>query len=272
LTEYIKMTRIAICGAAGRMGKTLVDSVIASGATVAAGIERPGHPQLGSDLGEIAGVGALGVVLVDNITAVADEFDVLVDFTIADATELNVATCRKLGKQMVIGTTGLSAAQTLALHAAASDIGVVFAPNFSIGVNATFKLLEVAASILGDSVDIEIAETHHRHKVDAPSGTAVRMGEVIADALGRDLDAVAVYGREGLTGERDRPTIGFHSLRAGDVVGEHTVTFAGAGERLEITHRAHSRSNFAEGAVRSAIWVADKGAGLYNVADVLGLS
>ncbi len=180
--------------------------------------------------------------------------------------------CRRAGKKVVIGTTGYSDEQKAAINKAAEDIAIVLAPNFSVGVNLSLKLLEMAAKVMGDYTDIEIIEAHHRHKVDAPSGTALRMGEVIADTLGRDLKDCAIYGREGNTGERDRNTIGFSTIRAGDIVGEHTVMFADDGERLEITHKASSRMTFANGAVRAAVWLANKETGLYDMQDVLGLS
>ncbi len=266
------MVRVGITGAAGRMGRMLVTAIHEhEGLTLTAAIERQGHPLLASDAGEVAGVGHLGVTITDDLDSACDAFDVLIDFTIADATAANVEICRQHRRRMVIGTTGLSAAQIQALSAAAEDIALVFAPNYSVGVNVTFKLAEIAARILGDSVDIEITEAHHRHKVDAPSGTAIGLGQAVAGALGRSLDEVAVYGRSGLTGERDGREIGFHSIRAGEIVGDHTVLFASAGERVEITHRAQTRLNFAEGALRAAVWVANKEAGLCDMQDVLGL-
>ncbi|HIL95428.1 MAG TPA: 4-hydroxy-tetrahydrodipicolinate reductase [Pseudomonadales bacterium] len=266
------MTNIAVTGAAGRMGKTLIETILATdGVELTAAIERAGIPVIGSDAGEVAGVGPLSVKITDDLESVIDQFDVLIDFTIADATAGNLEICEKAGRKMVIGTTGLSANQTLRLQEVSSNIPIVYAPNYSVGVNATFKLIEVATAIFGDDVDIEITEAHHRHKVDAPAGTAVKMGEIVAATLNRDLGKVAVYGREGLTGERSRETIGFSSIRAGDIIGEHTVMFAGSGERLEITHRAHSRSNFAQGAVRSAIWISGETSGLFDMQDVLGL-
>jgi 4-hydroxy-tetrahydrodipicolinate reductase len=196
---------------------------------------------------------------------------VLIDFTRPQPTLANLAICRTTGRRMVIGTTGFSEAQKLEIAAAANDIGIVFAPNMSVGVNLCLKLLDMAARVLGDEVDIEVIEAHHRHKVDAPSGTALRMGEVVAAALGRDLASCAVYGREGNTGERDRRTIGFETIRAGDIVGDHTVLFAGTGERVEITHKASSRMTFANGAVRAAGWLMMHQTGLFDMQDVLGL-
>ncbi len=266
------MTRIAIVGAAGRMGRNLIQAVYdAEDKELGAAIERPDSSLLGSDAGELAGIGKLGVSLVDNLEQVLDDFDVLIDFTAPAATMQHVDICRNAGKAMVIGTTGLSDEEKDKLKEASADIGIMFAPNMSIGVNLCFKLLDMAARVLGDDVDIEVIEAHHRHKVDAPSGTALRMGEVVAEALGRDLSECAVYGREGHTGERDRKTIGFETIRAGDVVGDHTVLFAAMGERVEITHKASSRMTFANGAVRAAGWIKEKGNGLYDMQDVLGL-
>jgi 4-hydroxy-tetrahydrodipicolinate reductase len=265
------MTKIAITGAAGRMGKTLLEAVNQTeGTEVGVALERPGSSVVGVDAGELAGIGTLGVTVVDDIAA-AGAFDVLIDFTRPEVTLANLAVCRQRGSAMVIGTTGFTDVQKAELAAAAKDIPIVFAPNMSVGVNLCLKLLEMAAKVLGDTVDIEVIEAHHRHKVDAPSGTALRMGEVVADALGRDLKDCAVYGREGVTGERDRKTIGFETIRAGDIVGDHTVLFAGDGERVEITHKASSRMTFAGGAVRAAQWLEGREAGLYDMQDVLGL-
>ena len=197
--------------------------------------------------------------------------EVCIDFTLPESTVEHAGACRSRGCPMVIGTTGLSAGQLAALADAARDVAVVHAPNMSVGVNLCFKLLGIAARALGDGVDVEIIEAHHRHKVDAPSGTAVRMGEIIAAELGRDLAECAVYGREGHTGARDRRTIGFETIRAGDIVGEHTVMFGGDGERIELTHRSSSRANYAAGAVRAARWVVSRPPGLYDMQDVLGL-
>jgi 4-hydroxy-tetrahydrodipicolinate reductase len=200
------------------------------------------------------------------------EFDVLIDFTRPDASMPVIELCRQAGKKIVIGTTGYSDAQKAVIAEAAKDVAIVLAPNMSVGVNLALKLLEMTAKVMGDYTDIEVIEAHHRHKVDAPSGTALRMGEVIANSLGRNLKDCAIYGREGNTGERDRKTIGFSTIRAGDIVGEHTVMFADEGERVEITHKATSRMTFANGAVRAAVWLKDKPIGLYDMQDVLGLS
>ena len=266
------MRRIAVMGAAGRMGKTLIEAVLqAPGAVLAAAVDRPDSSLVGADAGELAGLGRIGVSLAGELERVLDDFDVLIDFTHPSVTLRNLAVCRQAGKAMVIGTTGFSPAEKQLLVEAAKDIPIVFAANFSVGVNLCLKLLDTAARVLGDDVDIEIIEAHHRHKVDAPSGTALRMGEVVANALGRDLQKVAVYGREGQTGARARETIGFATVRAGDVVGDHTVLFAADGERVEITHKASSRMTFARGAVRAALWLEGQAAALYDMQDVLEL-
>ncbi|ABI57242.1 4-hydroxy-tetrahydrodipicolinate reductase [Alkalilimnicola ehrlichii MLHE-1] len=265
-------TRIAIVGAAGRMGRMLIEAVgEADGAELVAAVDRPGSDFVGADAGELAGIGRLGLAVGDDLEAALAAADVLIDFTLPEATGGVLQACRTTGTALVIGTTGLGEAQLAALDAAAGEIPLVFAPNYSTGVNLTLKLAELAARALGDSVDIEIIEAHHRHKVDAPSGTALALGQRVADTLGRDLKQCAVYGREGRTGERDRQTIGFETIRAGDIVGEHTVLYAGAGERIEITHRASNRMTFAAGAVRAAQWVAGREPGRYDMQDVLGL-
>ena len=267
------MTRIAICGAAGRMGRTLLEVCRdTEGVSLGAAIEHAGSPVLGMDAGEMAGIGRQGVTIVSDINQVVDDFDVLIDFTLADAVIANLQNCRAAGKRMVIGTTGLDDGQKEAIHNAAADIAIVFAPNMSIGVNLVFRLAQLAARIIGADTDIEIIEAHHNQKQDAPSGTAVRLGEIIAAQLGRDLKDCAVYGRQGHTGVRDPKTIGFETIRAGDIVGDHTVMFAASGERVEITHKASSRKTFANGALRAARWVMAKDAGLYDMQDVLGLS
>jgi len=267
------MRRIAVMGAAGRMGKILVEAVQqqAPSAGLTAAIDKPDSSLVGADAGELAALGRIGVTISGDLAKVADEFDVLIDFTHPSVTLKNLAFCRKAGKAMVIGTTGFSADEKLLLAEAGKDIPIVFAANFSVGVNLCLKLLDIAARVMGDEVDIEISEAHHRHKVDAPSGTALRMGEVVAQALGRDLQEVAVYGREGQTGARDRKAIGFATVRAGDIVGDHTVLFAADGERVEITHKASSRMTFAKGAVRAALWLDGREPGLYDMQDVLEL-
>ncbi len=266
------MRRIAVSGAAGRMGRTVVQAVAEDDALqLGAAVDRPGISLIGADAGEVAGVGSLGVPIVDSLAAVADAFDVLIDFTVPAATLQAVEVCRAAGRQAVIATTGIGAGGTAAIREAAADIAIVMAPNMSVGVNLVFRLTELAARVLGEDTDIEIIDLHHRHKIDAPSGTAVRLGEIVAETVGRDLDEVAVYGREGDTGARDRRTIGFETIRAGDVVGEHTVLFGGTGERVEITHRANSRMNFALGALRAVRFLEAKTSGLYDMQDVLGL-
>jgi 4-hydroxy-tetrahydrodipicolinate reductase len=226
---------------------------------------------VGKDAGELAGISSIGLPVGTDLAAVIDQFDVLIDFTRPDASMDYIEICRKAGKKLVIGTTGYSESQKAIIAEAAKDIAIVIAPNFSVGVNLSLKLLEMTAKVMGDYTDIEVIEAHHRHKVDAPSGTALRMGEVVAATLGRDLKDCAIYGREGDTGARDRKTIGFSTIRAGDIVGEHTVMFADEGERLEITHKATSRMTFANGAVRAAIWLANQSSGLFDMQDVLGL-
>ena len=266
------MTRIAIVGAGGRMGKALIEACAQTeGVNLTVATEHPSSSLIGTDAGEVAGVGKTGVTIAATLDEAANDFDVLIDFTRPEACLLHLNWCVAHGKKIVIGTTGFDDAGKAAIAKAAEKISVVFAPNMSVGVNLCLKLLDMAARVLGDSVDIEIMEAHHRHKIDAPSGTALRMGEVVANALGRDLKECAVYGREGVTGERDRQTIGFASVRAGDVVGDHTVLFADVGERIEITHKASSRMTFAKGAVRAAGWLHDKQTGLFDMQDVLGL-
>jgi len=265
-------TRIAIIGCNGRMGRTLLEAVDASeGVELGAAFERSGSAIVGIDAGELAGLGKNGVIVSDSLDAVKDDFDVIIDFTMPEVTLANADWAAANGKKMVIGTTGLTEEQKTQLNKAAEKTAIMFAANMSVGVNLLFKLLEVASKVMGDYTDIEILEGHHRHKVDAPSGTALRMGEVIADTLGRDLSKVAVYGREGITGERKRDTIGFATVRAGDIVGEHTAMFADIGERLEITHKASSRMTFANGAVRASLWLEDKATGMFDMQDVLGL-
>ena len=263
--------RLGICGAAGRMGKTILEVCHETrGVKIGAAIEQKGSPMISKDAGEQAGLGKIGVAIVDDIDRVADRFDVLIDFTLAASVPGNVEKCRRAGKNIVIGTTGLSEAQKKVINQAAKEIAIVFAPNMSIGVNLCFKLLETAAKVIGEDADIEIIEAHHREKKDAPSGTSLKMGEIIANTLSRDLKKNAIYGREGVTGVRDKKTIGFETIRAGDIVGEHTVMFATNGERVEISHKATSRKTFASGAVRAAQWVSNKKTGLYDMQDVLG--
>lgn len=265
--------RIGITGAAGRMGRTLIEAIALTDGklTLSAAIEQPDSSLVGADAGELAGQGKNGVTVVGDLNEVVSDVDVLIDFTVPAATLLNVAACEAAGVAMVIGTTGFTPEEQARIDAAGKKISICKASNFSTGVNVCFKLLDMAARVLGDDVDIEVYEAHHRHKIDAPSGTALSMGQVVADALDRDLEKVAVYGREGQTGARERETIGFATVRAGDVVGDHTVTFAAEGERVEITHKASSRMSFGRGAVRAAGWLADQPPGLYDMQDVLGL-
>ena len=264
--------RVGITGAAGRMGRTLIEAIgQAPGLTLAAAVEQPGSSLIGADAGELAGRGKIGVPVSGDLAAVIDTIDVLIDFTVPAATLSNLALCTAARKAIVIGTTGFSASEDERIKRAAQQVPVCKASNFSTGVNLCFKLLDMAARVLGDDVDIEIVEAHHRHKIDAPSGTALSMGGVVANALGRDLAEVAVYGREGQTGARERETIGFATVRAGDIVGDHTVIFAADGERVEITHKASSRMSFARGAVRAAGWLSGRKPALYDMQDVLGL-
>ncbi len=266
------MLNIAVTGAAGRMGRSLITACEQSDSCrLGAATEHAGNSLLGSDAGELAGLGKRDVQLVDDLTRVSADFDTLIDFTRPEATLAHLAICVAAKKSIIIGTTGFSDDQKQQIQNAAKSIPIVFAPNMSVGVNLCFKLLDMAARVLGDEVDIEVIEAHHRHKIDAPSGTAMRMGEVVAQALGRDLGACAVYGREGITGPRERKTIGFETIRAGDIVGDHTVLFAGEGERVEISHKASSRMTFANGALRAAQWLKNQPAGLYDMQDVLNL-
>jgi 4-hydroxy-tetrahydrodipicolinate reductase len=267
----MKKIKIAIAGSNGRMGRTLLENVLQSDDLVLhAALEHSNSALLGKDAGEFIGM-ACDIKISADVAAALQGADVLIDFTRPEGTLHHLDICRKHGVNMVIGTTGFNAQQKAQLGAAAQHIGIVFAPNMSVGVNLVFKLLETASRVLATGYDIEIIEAHHRHKVDAPSGTALGMGEVIAKTLGRDLAQCAVYGREGVTGERDPSTIGFATVRGGDIVGDHTVMFAGTGERIEITHKASSRATFALGALRAARFLKEKPAGMYDMQDVLGL-
>ncbi|QJQ95416.1 MULTISPECIES: 4-hydroxy-tetrahydrodipicolinate reductase [Halomonadaceae] len=267
------MTRIAIVGVAGRMGRNLVAAVEQDpDARLAGGTVKPGSTLAGADIGELSGMGRLGIVAAESLQAIGDDFDVLIDFTSPQVTLANLAFCAEHGKRIVIGTTGLNEAELAELDGYHDRVAMVFAPNMSVGVNLTLRLLETAAKALGDEgYDIEVVEAHHRHKVDAPSGTALKMGEVVAESLGRTLKEHGVFAREGQCGPRSAHEIGFATVRAGDIVGEHTVMFATEGERIEITHKASSRMTFARGAVRAARWVAEQQAGHYDMQDVLGL-
>jgi 4-hydroxy-tetrahydrodipicolinate reductase len=264
--------KIAIAGSSGRMGRTLIEAVLASAdLKLSAALDVAGSPCLGKDAGEFSGHACSVAVSADYAAGIAAS-DCLIDFTRPEGSLLHLDACVKAGTNMVIGTTGFSAEGRRRIVDAAQRIAIVFAPNMAVGVNAAFKLAEVAAKILGDAYDVEIIEAHHRHKVDAPSGTALKLGAVVAAALGRDLKTCAVYGREGDTGERDAKSIGFHAIRGGDIVGEHTVMFAGSGERVEVTVRSQSRMTYAAGALRAARFLVGKSTGLYDMQDVLGLS
>ena len=263
--------KIVIAGSGGRMGRALLEGTMqADDLQLHAALEHAGSALLGRDAGELCGA-ACGVGVGSDVAAALQGADVMIDFTRPEGTLHHLDLCTRMGVNMVIGTTGFNAQQKAQLGVAAQHIGIVFAPNMSVGVNLTFKLLEIAARVLSQGYDIEIIEAHHRHKVDAPSGTALGMGEVVARALGRDLAQCAVYGREGVTGERDPSTIGFATVRGGDIVGDHTVLFAGTGERVEITHKASSRATFAQGALRAARFLQQNKPGLYDMQDVLGL-
>ncbi len=266
-------TAIAVHGAAGRMGRQLLTAIaLREDARVAGAVDAPGQPAIGQDVNLLSPEVPVGVTVIDDVSALEQNTASLIDFSLPAAT---LAMIKRLdGREMplVIGTTGFDTAGLAALEKAAESRAIVFAPSYSIGVTLALSMLGDAARALGEDYDVEIIEAHHRHKVDAPSGTALKLGEVVAEALGRDLDQCAVFGREGITGERDRNTIGFETIRAGDIIGEHTVLFAGNGERFEISHRATDRMTFARGAVRAAQWVIDKSPGLYNMRDVLGLA
>lgn len=266
------MIKVMVAGVGGRMGSRIIaalegqDDIILSGA-----FEKKGHRVVGQDAGEIAGVGKKELIVVDRLEEIVGAGDVIIDFTVPEATLQHVKVAVTYDRAMVIGTTGMNAEQKEILEKAARKVPIVFAPNTSVGVNLLFKVLSDVAPILGDAYDVEIVETHHRYKKDAPSGTARKMAEVIAAALDRNLEEVVVHGRSGMVGERKQNEIGVFSMRGGDVVGEHTVTFAGLGDRVEFTHRAHSRNTFAQGALRAAKWVAGRVPGLYDMMDVLGL-
>lgn len=272
MNERSNVVRVAIAGAAGRMGRTLVEGVLKDPNLALAGaIEAPGSRGLGTDPAE--GLGApTEVRITADAAAAIGASDCVIDFTVPAATLAHLAHCERLGRAIVIGTTGFAEADKARIAAAAKKIPIVMAPNMAVGVNATFKLAEIAARILGDGYDVEIIEAHHRHKIDAPSGTALRLGEVVAGALGRDLAHTAVHGREGITGERDPKAIGFHAIRGGDIVGEHTVMFAGPGERIEVTVRSSSRMTYALGALRAAKFLRGRAPGLYDMYAVLGIT
>lgn len=266
------MIKAVVTGAAGRMGSRIINVLAGSeGIGLAAAVEKKGHPLIGQDAGGPAGLSSTGVLIIDNLDAALAAGEVLIDFTFTEATLEHIGACARHHRPIVVGTTGFSKEELAQIRKFSETIPCLLSPNMSIGVNLSFKILAEVAQALGDDYDVEIVEAHHRMKKDAPSGTALKMAQVVAGALGRNLDEVGVYARKGMIGERSRMEIGIQTLRAGDIVGEHTVLFAGKGERIEITHRAHSRDTFAAGAVRAAKWLAGKKPGMYDMQDVLGL-
>ena len=268
-----KSINIGVIGAGGRMGRMLIEAVQDNPqTTLSAAIERQGSSLVGADAGEVAAIGRLDIQIVDDLTAVIDDIDVLIDFSLPDATEQNMQICAEHQVAMVIGTTGFSTQQEQVLTEASKHTAIVYAGNYSTGVNLSLKLLNMAARAFGTDADVEIIEAHHKHKIDAPSGTAYMMAEAVAEARGQNLKDVAIYGREGQTGARETGTIGIHAIRGGEIVGDHTVMFIADGEVVEITHRARARMTFAAGAVRAATWVIQQNAGQYNMQDVLGLN
>ncbi|MBA6245013.1 MULTISPECIES: 4-hydroxy-tetrahydrodipicolinate reductase [unclassified Psychrobacter] len=268
-----KSINVGVIGAGGRMGRMLIEAVQNNPQTaLKAAIERQGSSLVGADAGEVAAIGHLNVQIVDDLAAVIDDIDVLIDFSLPDATEKNMQVCAEHNVAMVIGTTGFNEQQERVLAKASEKITIVYAGNYSTGVNLSLKLLGMAAKAFGNDADVEIIEAHHKHKIDAPSGTAYMMAEAVAEARGQNLKDVAIYGREGQTGERESGTIGIHAVRGGEIVGDHTVMFIADGEVVEITHRARARMTFAAGAVRAATWVVEQEVGQYNMQDVLGLS
>ncbi|MFI8553756.1 4-hydroxy-tetrahydrodipicolinate reductase [Psychrobacter sp. NPDC077938] len=268
-----KSINVGVIGAGGRMGRMLIEAVQNNPqTTLKAAIERQGSSLVGADAGEVAAIGHLNVQIVDDLAAVISDIDVLIDFSLPDATEKNMQVCAEHNVAMVIGTTGFNEQQEQVLAKASEKITIVYAGNYSTGVNLSLKLLGMAAKAFGNDADVEIIEAHHKHKIDAPSGTAYMMAEAVAEARGQNLKDVAIYGREGQTGERESGTIGIHAVRGGEIVGDHTVMFIADGEVVEITHRARARMTFAAGAVRAATWVVEQEVGQYNMQDVLGLS
>ncbi|NTU42895.1 MAG: 4-hydroxy-tetrahydrodipicolinate reductase [Nitrospirales bacterium] len=266
------MIKLAVTGATGRMGSRITAlSREYQGLTFTGALERKGHADLGKDIGTLVGAGEMSVMLTDSLEDVIGACDVMIDFTSTHATLHHLELAAKNKKAMVIGTTGFSKEEMESVRALSTEIPVVMAPNMSVGVNLLLKVLQDVARVLGDDYDIEIVEAHHRLKKDAPSGTALKMAEVIADAVQRDLDEVGVYSRHGLIGERTKKEIGIQTVRAGDIVGDHTVIFGGLGERVEITHKASSRDTFARGALKAALWIANRKPGIYDMQDVLGL-
>ena len=265
--------KVGVIGAGGRMGRMLIEAVKDNKqTTLSAAIERQGSSLVGADAGEVAAIGRLDVQIVDDLKAVVNDIDVLIDFSLPDATEKNMQICAEHNVAMVIGTTGFNEQQEQVLAKASEQIAIVYAGNYSTGVNLSLKLLGMAAKAFGNDADVEVIEAHHKHKIDAPSGTAYMMAEAVAEARGQNLKDVAVYGREGQTGEREAGTIGIHAIRGGEIIGDHTVMFIADGEVVEITHRARARMTFAAGAVRAATWIIQQEVGQYNMQDVLGLN
>lgn len=268
-----KIIKVGVIGAGGRMGRMLIEAVQDNPkTTLSAAIERQGSSLIGADAGEVASIGRLNIQIVDDLVAVINDIDVLLDFSLPDATEQNMQICAEHKVAMVIGTTGFNEQQEQVLTEASKHMAVVYAGNYSTGVNLSLKLLQMAAKAFGNEADVEVIEAHHKHKIDAPSGTAYMMAEAVAEARGQNLKEVAVYGREGQTGARKAGTIGMHAIRGGEIVGDHTVMFIADGEVVEITHRARARMTFAAGAVRAATWVILQNKGQYNMQDVLGLN
>jgi 4-hydroxy-tetrahydrodipicolinate reductase len=271
--ENKKIINVGVIGAGGRMGRMLVEAVQQNPQTrLTAAIERQGSSLVGADAGEVAAVGRLDVQIVDDLQSVINKVDVLIDFSLPDATEQNMQVCAAHNVAMVIGTTGFNEQQEQVLATASEQVAIVYAGNYSTGVNLSLKLLGMAAKAFGTDADVEVIEAHHKHKIDAPSGTAYMMAEAVAEARGQNLKDVAVYGREGQTGAREAGTIGIHAIRGGEIIGDHTVMFIADGEVVEITHRARARMTFAAGAVRAATWIVQQSAGQYNMQDVLGLN
>lgn len=271
--ENKKMINVGVIGAGGRMGRMLIEAIQDNPqTTLIAAIERQGSSLVGADAGEVAAVGRLDVKIVDDLQSVINKIDVLIDFSLPAATEQNMQVCAEHNVAMVIGTTGFNEQQEQVLAKASEQVAIVYAGNYSTGVNLSLKLLGMAAKAFGTDADVEVIEAHHKHKIDAPSGTAYMMAEAVAEARGQNLKDVAVYGREGQTGEREAGTIGIHAIRGGEIIGDHTVMFIADGEVVEITHRARARMTFAAGAVRAATWIVQQSAGQYNMQDVLGLN
>ncbi|WP_339340602.1 4-hydroxy-tetrahydrodipicolinate reductase [uncultured Psychrobacter sp.] len=272
-TQTKEMINIGVIGAGGRMGRMLIEAVQDNPQTsLSAAIEREGSSLIGTDAGEVAAIERLNIKIVDDLVSVIDDIDVLIDFSLPDATEQNMQTCAEHKVAMVIGTTGFNEQQEQVLTEASKHIPIVYAGNYSTGVNLSLKLLGMAAKAFGNEADVEVIEAHHKHKIDAPSGTAYMMAQAVAEARGQNLKEVAVYGREGQTGAREAGSIGIHAIRGGEIIGDHTVMFIADGEVVEITHRARARMTFAAGAVRATTWVIQQKAGQYNMQDVLGLN